>query len=351
MLGAEPASAEEYPIGTPGSPFSLAAYEPPLTLVDQAGDGVLVFDVPVAPPAAGVRAYAVTVPLECGQPALDKEFLWLRWRQSSGATAPMTIVYFWYRTDDSQGWQPVVSDPKTVGSDQDSTTWKRKLPGFLHGTALSLKIQFLTFNALPTPGRLEEVTIAFQKWVEPTEGPEDDPSDDSADDGNDKKTDDEQGPGVFVYPSDADSGSGGGGSGTGSGPGTGSGSGSGAGSGAGSSGVSASDLTEAPPATPAGSFGQTGFVPVDPSPAGGTSQMFVTGKAVSLSTTSLSESSEGGGSEAAGGAGDGPRMRVSRGHVLATAALGLAIAALVTLPGLVAARRQRGLRDYGPVEA
>jgi hypothetical protein len=314
---------QEYAIGVSGTPFEVVSLDPPLAIVTEGiDDQVVTFAVPDKPGADGLTAIAVTQPIACGPlwSPIDKEFLALRWRQSGAWDAFVT-----YRFADRDAFVPLMN-ARIVATDATTTTWEALFPKLQHARSLQLSIAFKAFDALPTPGRLEDVTIVYRKWVKPPPG--------GSDSGGDTKPQKRKpkpgggnGSGVYAFPSGSGSGTGGSGSGSGTG---GNGGGTGAGSGSGQTGSSAGATSAA--SLPA---------PVAAVPVSGVAA--VTGQRLDLTGTT------GSGSEP-GDAGWGGTTRSIRSHgsalVALVAAAGAGLVALIVLPGVVTSRRLRRLRRF-----
>ena len=338
---AAPADAADsdysYRLGVPSTPTSSPfSFDPflasPLHQVFEAGnDDVVIFDGSPTP----LEVFAYTTFTDLGQPSLDKEFRTLSFRQSAGSMDALLISY---RTSADQGWLATegTADPYVVKFPvQDEESEQR----IAHGTAISLRIRFRAQTVLSPAARLEDITITYRRWVEPPPGDEDDDTDDDEkSDKNDKGTGGGTGSGVFIYPSGDGTGSGGdGGSGTGTGGGGGDGTGNGHGQGGETVGPQAA-------AAPYGATGPTGYVPVDSPAISGSMPVYVSGKAVTMSTLSLDEAS-GGGDAGGGGPNDGPRERVSRWNI-ALSIIAAALTALLIVPGIVMSRRHRRVHRF-----
>jgi hypothetical protein len=332
LLGASPARAageQELSLGVPGAPFAFQSLDPPLTVATEGiDDQVVTFEVPDKPGADGVTAIAVTEPIDFGAlwSPIDKEFLAVRWRQA-GAWDPFVT----YRFADGDAFVPLMG-ATIVASDATAQTWQALFPKLQHARSLQLSVAFKAFDALPTPGRLEDITIAYRKWVKPPPGG----SDNGGDTNGHKHTSGTgggSGSGVYAFPSGSGSGSGGSGSGSGGSGSGGSGSGGGTGVGSGSG----------QPAASAGatSSGQLS-VPAAVVPVSGVAA--VTGQRLDLTASNTGSGS------ASGDAGWGGTARSIRSHGSALVALVAAavagLVALIVVPGVTTSRRLRRLRRF-----
>ncbi len=318
-------------MGVPGTPFAFQSLDPPLAVVTEGiDDQVVTFDVPDQPVGGDVTAVAVTQPIDFGAlwSPIDKEFLAVRWRVSGAGNWDL---YLTYRFADSSAFGPLTG-ARIVRTDAGATTWQALFPKLQHARSLQLSVKFAAFGALLTPGRLEDLTIVYRKWVKPPPG--------GSDSGGDTKNHDHTsgtgggtGSGTYAFPSGSGSGSGGSGygsGGSGSG-GSGSGGGTGAGGGPGQSASSAG----------ATSSGQL-TVPAAVVPVSGVAA--ITGQRLDLTA-----SNDGTGSES-GDAGWGGTARSIRSHGSALAVLVAAavvgLVAVIVLPGVMTSRRLRRLRRF-----
>lgn len=316
-------------MGVPGAPFAFQSLDPPLTVVTEAiDDQVVTFDVPDQPVGGDVTAVAVTQPIDFGAlwSPIDKEFLAVRWRKSGLWDAFVT-----YRLRDSDAFRPLLS-AEPVATDATATTWQAPFPKLQHARSLQLSVKFAAGVALSTPGRLEDITIVYRKWVKPPPGGSDTGGDTT---GHKNKPGGGTGSGIYAFPSGGGSGSGGSGSGTGTGSGSGTGgSGNGGGTGAGSGAGTASSSAGA---TSAAQLPAPAAVPISGVAA-------VTGQRLDLTASNTGTGSE------SGDAGWGGTARSIRSHgsaLLAIVAVAVAgLVALIVLPGVMTSRRLRRLRRF-----
>ncbi|HZL65272.1 MAG TPA: hypothetical protein VFD50_10085 [Thermoleophilia bacterium] len=215
------AQISTYTEGVPGIPFSVLSLDPALTAGDP-GDQALALVTPITG-ALPVTVSAQSLPLDLGQPSVDKEFLSLAWTATVPRGTSMLISYSVNRG----AWLPAIGR-NTGGFD---------LPGATHGLTIAYRVTFISADSAATPS-LDDIGIEYTRWTGKPTNPG------GAGDGTSHKP--HPGPtyaaasGTYRFPdaSGAASAGGasaaGGGSSAGAGSGSGAGSSSGAGSGAGS---------------------------------------------------------------------------------------------------------------------